>query len=598
MHQTGLRLAVHREFPSVASVSHRIVLPVRFALLAACASAMAGLQASPALAQVSEAQMQSVEQQLKALKAELRRLKQQEAEQDGRAPASAARAPTPPALQPAPYIPQIPAGYALVPAAPGAAPGAVTLVHVAPPPKLPQGSFQIGGITLQLGGFLTGDGVWRSRNSVEDIQSNYTSGIPLGNSPLHHENELVFSARVSRLTGLATANPDEDTKLRGYVAIDFQGAAPTANQNESNSWTPRIREVWVSYDRSDWGFEVLAGQAWSLLTMNRVGMDPLNVNPPQTIDPNYVPGFTYARQAQVRLTEAFLHGQYHVAISAENPETIYGGTTPAIPGSTINITNPGIGVDANTSVSSVPAVAAGAAASAVTGSPVYSNNFAPDVIVKATADYDLAHLEAFGIGRVFNDRVSQLGTGENNTEIGGGGGAAALIHVIPKLLDFQVSGLAGRAISRYDPTQLPDSTITAGGRPDPLPGWEALVGLVGHPVQAMDLYAYLGTDQVSARYSSAIAKGKVVAYGYGNPLYDNAGCNIEDSPGSTCVGNTSGVVQGTVGAWYRLLHGDYGTVQVGTQYAYTKRFVFQGVGPTPKSDSNAVFFSFRYFPFQ
>ncbi len=552
------------------------------------------LHGQRAHAQVSEAQLQSVEQQLKSLKVELRRLKQQEAGQDRRVPASHVREPVPLALQPAPIIPQIPAGYALLPAAPGSPTGALTLVPVQPPQKLHQGSFQIGAINVQLGGYLTGDGVYRSRNSVEDIQSNYTTGIPLANSPLHHEGELVFSARTSRLTGLATATPDEDTKLRSYLAIDFQGAATTANSNESNSWTPRIREGWLAYDRTDWGFEVLAGQAWSLLTMTRVGMDPLNVNPPQTIDPNYVPGFTYARQAQLRLTKSFLHNQYHVALSVENPETIYGGTTPVIPGSTINITNPGVGVNGNTTVSSVPANPT----STTTGSPVYSNNFAPDVIVKATADYNFAHLEAFAIGRVFNDRVSQLGTGENNTEIGGGGGAAALIRVIPKLLDFQVSGLAGRAISRYDPVQLPDSTITATGRPNPLPGYEALVGLIGHPTPQMDLYAYLGTDQVSARYSDSTTKGKVTAYGYGNPLYNNTGCSIEDAPSSECVGNTSGVVQGTVGAWYRLLHGDYGTVQVGTQWAYSRRFIFQGVGPTPKTDSNAFFFSLRYFPFQ
>ena len=589
----------HRRTGHAAAISWQgKALPRRAALLAGGTVAIMVLHGHQARAQVSEAQMQSVEQQLRSLKAELRRLQQQEAAQDRRIPARPARTPTPLALQPAPITPQIPAGYALLPAAPGAPAGALTLVHVQPPPKLPQGSFQIGAVTVQLGGFLSGDGVYRSRNSVEDIQSNYTSGIPLANSPLHHEGELTFSARLTRLTALATANPDENTRLRSYISIDFQGAATTANSNESNSWTPRLREAWVSYDRSDWGFEVLAGQAWSLLTMNRVGMDPLNVNPPQTIDPNYVPGFTYARQAQLRLTKSFLHDQYHLALSVENPETTYGGTTPAIAGSTINITNPGTGVDGNTTISSVPAAAAGAAASAITGSPVYSNNFAPDVIVKATADYNLAHLEAFGIGRMFNDRVSQLGTGENNSEIGGGGGAAALIHVIPKLLDFQVSGLAGRAISRYDPVQLPDSTITANGRPNPLPGYEALVGLIGHPVQQMDLYAYLGTDQVSARYSDVTSKGKVTAYGYGNPLYDNAGCSVEGAPGSTCVGNTSGVVQATLGAWYRLLHGDYGTVQVGTQYAYSKRFIFQGVGPTPKSDSNAFFFSLRYFPFQ
>ncbi len=566
-------------------VTHRL----KWTILAA--TALAGSQAH---AQISQTQLDAVQKQIQVLKAELRRVKQQNEQSAERLRAARQVPATPPASQPAPVVPQIPAGYALLPAAPGAPPGALVLTKVETPKPAKQGTFQVGAVTIQLGGYLTGDSVYRTRNDVDDIQSNFTTGIPLANSPLHREGELVFSARTSRITGLVAADPDEVTNLRAYLALDFQGAAPTANQNESSSYNPRLREGWVAYHRSDWGFEVLAGQAWSLLTMNRVGTDPLNVNPPQTIDPNYVPGFTYARQAQIRLTKGFLNNQYRLALSVENPETTYGGTTPVVPGSTININNPGTGVDGNTTVSSVAANPT----STTNGSPLYSNNFAPDVIIKGTADYDRAHLEAFGIGRVFNDRVSQLGTGQNNTQVGGGGGAAALIKIIPKLLDFQVSGLAGRAISRYDPTQLPDSTLTATGRPNPLPGWEALVGLIGHPVPQMDLYAYLGTDQVSARYSDAVSKGKLTAYGYGNPLYDNAGCSIEDSPAATCVGNTSGVVQGTAGAWYRLVHGDYGTVQVGTQYSYTRRYIFQGIGPTPKTDSNMVFFSFRYFPFQ
>ena len=340
------------------------------------------------------------------------------------------------------------------------------------------GTFQIGGVSIQLGGYLTADGVYRSRNNVDDIQSNYTAGIPLKINPTYHEGQTVLSSRTSRITGLVSADPDEDTKLRAYISVDFQGGAPTANYNESNSWNPRIREGWISYDRSDYGLEILAGQAWSLLTMNRVGMDPLNVNPPQTIDPNYVPGFAYARQAQFRIMKSFAGGRYRIAASVENAQTIYGGTTPVIPGSTINTVNPGTGVNA-------------------TGNN-FSNNFAPDLVVKTTADFNIAHLEAYGVGRVFNDRVSQLGTGQNNTVIGGGGGAAALIHVIPKLLDFQISGLTGRGISRYDPVQLPDATIGRNGHPDVLPSYEALAGLIAHPVKPLDLYAYIGTDQVSA----------------------------------------------------------------------------------------------------
>ncbi len=30
-----------------------------------------------------------------------------------------------------------------------------------------------------------------------------------------------------------------------------------------------------------------------------------------------------------------------------------------------------------------------------------------------------------------------------------------------------------------------------------------------------------------------------VPFGYGNPLYNNTGCNIENSPAATCNGNTT-----------------------------------------------------------
>ncbi len=335
-------------------------------------------------------------------------------------------------------------------------------------------------------------------------------------------------------------------------------------------------------------------------------MDPLNVTPPQTIDPNYLPGFAYARQAQLRLMKSFNGGQYRLAVSFENPATIYGNTSIPSTLGTLNVSNPGVGIDATgsnspTSVINTVTTAGGKTTTTTTSVLTPGNitdDIAPDVIVKGTADYNLGHFEAFALGRVFHDRLSQLGTGQSNTLFGGGAGAGAVMHVIPHYLDFQVSGMAGRGVSRYDPTQLPDATVGSRGQPVSLPGWEALAGLIGHPVPAMDLYGYLGTDGVSDRSFDTNVKGRVTAYGYGNPLYVNTGCEIELSPASTCAANTSRVVQGTVGAWYRLLHGPYGTMQVGAQYSYTRRFVFQGTGPTPQTDNNMVFLSFRYFPFQ
>ncbi len=218
------------------------------------------------------------------------------------------------------------------------------------------------------------------------------------------------------------------------------------------------------------------------------------------------------------------------------------------------------------------------------------------MVAKATADYNLAHLEVYGIGRVFHDRISHLGTGDSNTTFGGGG-ASALVHIIPKLLDVTANGIVGTGLGRYGPAQLPDATIGSDGKPSTLPEYQALIGLIGHPDPKIDVYGYLGTEQIARRYFYAENKNELTAYGYGNPSYVNSGCQEELST-SACTANTSGIVQGTVGAYYKFLKGEYGTFQFGGQYSYTHRSVFQGVGRTPQTDENIVLLSFRYYPFQ
>ncbi len=174
-----------------------------------------------------------------------------------------------------------------------------------------------------------------------------------------YENEFRETARGTRLGGTITANPDKDTRLRAFVQMDFQGGAPTSNSNQTNGFVPRLREGWMSYDRKDLGFQFVAGQAFSLRTQNKVGVDPSQMNLPLTIDQNYVPGFTYTRQSQVRFAKSFLQNQYWLAVSFENPQGVYSNTS--IPGSlgTLNVTNPGtgsLGTGSNSAVNACTAV--------------------------------------------------------------------------------------------------------------------------------------------------------------------------------------------------------------------------------------------------
>ena len=169
-----------------------------------------------------------------------------------------------------------------------------------------------------------------------------------------------------------------------------------------------------------------------------------------------------------------------------------------------------------------------------------------------------------------------------------------LLPLIPVYLNFEARVLAGRGIGRYGSAQLPDGTTGSDGAPDPLRAMMGMAGFTGHPIKSVDLYAYGGTEQIARGYYDSDKKG----YGYGNPLYPTSSCDVELGSSSGCVANTSGMIQGTVGGWWRFEKGPFGTMQVGPQYSYTHRSIFAGSGPTPKTDENILLLSFRYYPFQ
>jgi hypothetical protein len=554
----------------------------RHAILLAT-SAITILFAGRAFADDTEARIQALARQMHAQQVELETLKRDLNERSRQMKALQAHlSERPPAQAPLQAtMPVIPSGYALVPAGPGSTPGSVVLARAEAPKAAPlkKGSFEIGNINVQLGGFFEAAGYARSRNEVTDLASNFNSAIPFRNSPLYHEAQSGFSARQTRIQAAITATPDDVTKLTGNLAVDFLGGAPTANYNESNSWTPRVREAWIEYARSDLGLYILGGQNWSLATMNSKGVDPTGIDLPLQIDPQYVVGLNWARQAQFRIAKNLGSDQFWAALSVENAATIVSGTAPTIKGSTINLSNTGIGVDG-------------------TGG-TFTNNFIPDVIYKMTADFPVAHLEAYALGRAFNDRVSTLGTGKNDIVLGGGVGGGAMVHIIPKMLDLHISGLYGDGVGRYGTSTLPDATYDSTGKPVALPGYSGYVGLIGHPDKANDIYAYFGVEHVSARADLALVKGKeTLLAGYGSPLTNNISCFTEDATTpAACSPTTSGDAEITVGNWWKFLQGPYGKMQVGAQYSYVRRFVFQGVGPTPKTDENMFFVSFRWYPF-
>ena len=561
------------------------------------ATALTGglLVSHPAAAQ-SAAQLQSIESQIQQLQSQLRRMQREAATRDtalkqAQSDAAQARAQSTQAVQQsravsAPVAAAQPqqgpfvfgAAPANAPSLAGASPQAIvgTAVDKSNP------TFRLGGVTVTLGGFTDLTGLYRSRNETAGTGTNF-NGIPFSNSQNAHLSEARATSQVSRFSLLAQGHPSDTSTIAGYAELDLNASGTSSNSQESNSYVPRQRQVYATYDDTKYGIHVLAGQAWSFLTPETVGMVPRKEQIPLVIDTNYLPGFTWTRNAQLRVDKDF-GGKYWIGASLEAPQTNYsfqsasGGVLPLQGGQrvggTIDYNNPGTGQ--------------------LNSTTNYSVDSYPDIIVKVAADPGYGHYEAYGLGRFMKDRVSFIGAGNTHEKFAGGIGGATTIPILPHYLDFTGDILAGYGVGRYGSGQLPDATFKADGSPAPLPELITMVGLIGHPIKAVDVYGYAGMEQIGRKTFTAGA----TTDGYGGSNVNNSGCRTELSAATTCGAQTRSLVNGTVGAWWRFLHGGYGTMLAGAQYSYTKRIAFHGVGGTPKTDENAVFVSLRYLPFQ
>ncbi|WP_419728141.1 hypothetical protein [Lichenicola sp.] len=565
-------------------------------LLAATALGSAAITFAPAMADTTTTQISSIEKQIHALEGQLNHMKHDlsargEEVKAARTEAATASRQAREAEERMGPVRYDASGRPLPPGPLSAPPGYIYSgsgspymntanypAYVPSGPKLKQGQFAVGGVRVTLGGFIEAAGIYRTRNETADISSSFNTGIPYPQSPNYAQGEFRGTARQSRFSLLAEGNPDDHTTLSAYYETDFNSSGVTSNSNESNSYTLRTRQLFAQYARSDLDFLVLGGQAWSLLTMSKAGMAGRSEDLPSVIDAQYVPGFVWTRNVGLRVVKGFNHDKIDVGVSVESPQDSYSQTATSLPGATLNTTNAGLGGNGST----------------LNSLATYSTEYAPDVIAKVTADPGRGHYELFGVARFLHDRESVVGSGVNNTVLAGGGGAGMTFPIIPKVLDFRGSFMAGEGIGRYGSAQLADATIARNGAPQPLPEVMALAGLTLHATKALDFYTYVGTEQITHREAYSIGKNN---YGYGNPRYSNVGCDVELSTG-TCTANTSGVVQGTIGTWWKFLHGSYGTMQTGMQYSYTKKSIFSGVGGDPSTNENIVMFSFRYYPFQ
>jgi hypothetical protein len=405
----------------------------------------------------------------------------------------------------------------------------VIIPPAAPPPAADRGLIPtkavpawFDGIHVSMAGsFIALEGAWREHSEVSNGASDPpfgSPGIPLQNSALWNEREFRMSAQQSRIALKVNGDIDPSQHLKAYYEMDFLGASTDANNRESNSFTPRIRQLYAQYDNDIYHLHAVTGQAWSLLTQNRVGMLPGTENVPLTIDAQYVVGFDWLRNPQVRFVYDWNKFAWF-GVSIEQPATVFPGSPSA---ATVSPPAP--------IVTSINNTCTGA--SHLNGTTTCSNDIAPDIIEKFAVDPGWGHYEVLGLQRWFTDQVAVTtlpNSWSQKVTFGWGVGGNALLPVIPKILDLQGSVLYGQAIGRYTSSQLPDAVIGPNGALTPVTALSFLVGAVAHPIAGNDIYVYYGQDQTYANsWTVAATQG-----GWGNPNFVNNGCLNQNLTGGT-----------------------------------------------------------------
>lgn len=400
-------------------------------------------------------------------------------------------------------------------------------------------SFRIGAATFTPGGFLDLTSVWRSRNVGSGIGTSF-GGVPFANSAAGALSEFDESAQNSRLDLMIAAHPGRED-LTAYVEADFLGAAPSNVRVSSHSNTLRMRLYWVDVRRSGW--EVLAGQSWSLLTPNRRGLSPLpsNVFFTEDMDTNYQAGLVWARDPQLRVVRHFSR-HWTLGISLESPDQ-YIGSAVVLPGSAY-------------------------ASQFDNGSNASAPSSRPDIIVKLAYDGHWGghrvHGEIAGLSSGFhavNPRT--LAASAANGTGGELDGNIELFSHFDLVLNSYFSDGGGRYIFGL----APDFTLGPDGQIKPLHSASTVDGVEYQFTPQWLAYGYYGAVRVGQAYTAV--PGGYIGYGF---------------PGGSEGANRT-IQEATAGLTRTFWNNpSYGTLQLITQYSYLTRALWW----TPAASPNAA----------
>lgn len=473
------------------------------------------------------------------------------------------------------------------------------------------------GVSITPVAFFAFEGVWRQRSVNSDINTPFNN-IPFPSATEYQSTELNFTGRQSRIGALFQANAGNFT-LSGYDEMDFLGTGTSSNNNQSNSYVLRQRQIWGKAETKS-GFAVTGGQMWSLVTEDKQGTDARTEVLPQTIDSQYMVGFNWMRQPGIRFQQRFgdyRTGAFTAALSLEQAQ-ITGFTASGPVPVDYFFGGPGQNGGLYNAAGSI-----GTSGGAIT---TYANNVLPDIVVKGALDASKVHAEIGGLARFLRDYYLPV-TGVTGTasapvyaygtsyqsHTSPAGGIFGNIRVTPdKYFNVGLQLMAGQGVGRYGSTQLADATLRPDETLEPIRNYHGLFGIETHPAKKLDIFAYYG-GEYAQRTVYANAVGSLIGYGPQN--LNDAGCYSKPgAPATTpsagsggsisasgCSSPTRYIQEPMFGFVYRAVNDPkLGRLQYSATFSYFKRGLWSGVGstttpPSPSTNDPMLDFQMRYY---
>ena len=502
------------------------------------------------------------------------------------------------------------------------------------------------GVTITPGGFVAFEGVFRNRSVNSDINTPLNS-IPFPSANEGHVSELNFSGRQSRLSALVQANAGK-VALTGYYEMDWLGTGTSSNNNQSNSYVLRQRQIWGQAATTS-GFTITGGQMWSLVTEMRKGTDARTEIQPQTIDAQYLVGYSWTRQPELRIQQRwgdYKTGALTAAVSVEQGQ---------ITNFTANGTNPAeyffAGTGQNGGLYNAGAAVAAGNAASTAAITTYANNVAPDFIVKFAYDNPVMHAEVGGIARFLRNYYYPVTgvTGTNTTSVingtptysygtsytshtsDAGGAFAGVRGYIGKpgtypALELAATAMAGTGVGRYGSSQLADATLRPNETLEPIRNYHGLLSIESHWSPNFDAFVYYGGEYAQRTVytvvgTSGTANGLTInQIGYGIPLNNNSGCynlpvfsgtagtagQISPASADPCAAPTKFIQEPMIGfQWRPISSPKYGKLQYSVTYSLLNRQLWAGTntpssgpvtGPNaPRAQDSMIHVQMRYY---